>query len=83
MGEITMHGSNNIRRSNMILLGLIILMLLYGIIYRVRSGDNKLYILGFEIELPFGQTQEVQDNAEEAAPEGGARLIRAIDEMLA
>ena len=77
-----MRNSDKLRRSNMILLGLIILMLLYGIIYRVQSGDNKLYILGFEIELPFGQKQEVQDSAEEAAPEGGARLIRAIDELL-
>lgn len=77
-----MRGSNNTHRSNMILLGLVVLMLLYGIIYRVQSGDNKLYVFGFEIELPFGGKEEVQEDAEEAAPEGGARLMRAIDELL-
>ena len=80
-----MRGSDNLHRSNMILLGLVLLMLLYGIIYRVQTGDNKLYIFGFEIELPFGQkqeVQEVQEDAGEAASDGDARLLRAIDELL-
>lgn len=80
-----MRGSDNLHRSNMILLGLVLLMLLYGIIYRVQTGDNKLYLFGFEIELPFGQkqeVQEVQEDAGEAASDGDARLLRAIDELL-
>ena len=80
-----MRGSDNLHRSNMILLGLVLLMLLYGIIYRVQTGDNKLYLFGFEIELPFGQkqeVQEVQEDAGEAASDGDARLLQAIDELL-
>ena len=80
-----MRGSDNLHRSNMILLGLVLLMLLYGILYRVQTGDNKLYLFGFEIELPFGQkqeVQEVQEDAGEAASDGDARLLRAIDELL-
>ena len=77
-----MRGSDNLHRSNMILLGLVLLMLLYGILYRVQTGDNKLYIFGFEIELPFGQKQEAQEDAGEAALDGDARLLQAIDELL-
>lgn len=77
-----MRGSNNIHRSNMILLGLVLLMLLYGIFYRIQSGDNKLYVFGFELELPFGQKQEAQENTEEPATDGGARLMQSIDELI-
>ena len=74
-----MRGSDNLHRSNMILLGLVLLMLLYGIIYRVQTGDNKLYLFGFGQKQ---EVQEVQEDAGEAASDGDARLLRAIDELL-
>ena len=40
------NNNDRIQRSNYILLGLVILMLLYGVIYRFMSGDDSLYIFG-------------------------------------
>ena len=77
-----MRGSNNLRRSNMLLLVLVLMMLLYGIIYRVQSGDNKLYIFGFEIELPFIPSKEAPEDAQSTAPESAARLMQSIDELI-
>ena len=37
-----------LKRSNMVLIGLVVLMLLYGLFYRMQSGDSSLYLFGFQ-----------------------------------
>ena len=49
-----------LKRSNMVLIGLIVLMLLYGLFYRIQTGDSSLYMFGFKIDLPFGTHQEAE-----------------------
>jgi cytochrome b561 len=51
---------DRLRRSNMVLIGLVVLMLLYGVIMRVQSGDKSLYLFGFKIDLPFATQQEAE-----------------------
>ena len=56
------NGNNDrLRRSNMVLIGLVVLMLLYGLFYRIQSGDSTLYVFGYKINLPFGTQQEVEE----------------------
>lgn len=61
-----MRDPERVRRSNMVLIGLVILCLLYGIIVRMQSGDKSFYLFGFKI---YG-TEETQ--AEEAPQETSA-----------
>lgn len=89
-----MRNSDKLQRSNFVLIGLVILFLLYGVIYRIQTGDNKLVIFGYTIELPFGQQEAPSDGgagetgaageAGEAGAEavGGARLMKSIDELI-
>lgn len=69
-----MRDPERVRRSNMILIGLVILCLLYGIIVRMQSGDKSFYLFGFKI---YGteetQTEEVPQEtpAEPGAEENG------------
>lgn len=65
-----MNDRDRLRRSNMILVGIVLLFLLYGIVYRMQTGDNKLYIFGYSIDLPFGTEQQVteQETTQEEAP---------------
>jgi hypothetical protein len=49
-----------LKRSNMVLIGLVVLMLLYGLFYRMQSGDSSLYLFGFKIDLPFATQQEAE-----------------------
>ena len=83
-----MRNSDKLQRSNFVLIGHVILFLLYGVIYRIQTGDNKLVIFGYTIELPFGQQEAPSDGgageAGEAGAEsvGGARLMKSIDELI-
>ena len=83
-----MRNSDKLQRSNFVLIGLVILFLLYGVIYRIQTGDNKLVIFGYTIELPFGPQEAPSDGgageAGEAGAEsvGGARLMKSIDELI-
>ena len=87
-----MRNSDKLQRSNFVLIGLVILFLLYGVIYRIQTGDNKLVIFGYTIKLPFGQQEEAPSDggageageAGEAGAEavGGARLMESIDELI-
>ncbi len=69
-----MRDPERIRRSNMVLIGLVILCLLYGLITRMQSGDDSFYLFGFKI---FGteetQTEETSQEipAESATEENG------------
>ena len=79
-----MRDNDKLRRSNFVLFGLVILVLLYGVITRLQTGDTSLYIFGIPISLPFGQTEDSQDNTEEdASGQSGSReLLQSIDELL-
>ena len=79
-----MHDNDKLRRSNYVLFGLVILVLLYGVITRLQTGDTSLYIFGIPINLPFGQTEDAQENTEEdASGQSGSReLLQSIDELL-
>ena len=90
-----MRNSDKLQRSNFVLIGLVILFLLYGVIYRIQTGDNKLVIFGYTIELPFGQQEEAPSDggagetgaageAGEAGAEavGGARLMESIEALI-
>lgn len=75
-----MNNNDRLRRGNFVLIGLVILMLLYGIISRMITGDTSLYIFGIPVIAPK-ETQEENTNSE--APSNDARaLFEAIDEML-
>ena len=75
-----MQNNDRVRRSNMVLIGMVVLVLLFGIINRIRTGDNKLYIFGFCIELPFGQQETTQENE---APDSSSRaILRAVEEAM-
>lgn len=65
-----MRDPERVRRSNIILIGLVILCLLYGLITRMQSGDDSFYLFGFKI---FG-TEETQteEAAQETPAESGA-----------
>ena len=79
-GVLYMNNNDRLRRSNFVLIGLVILMLLYGIISRMITGDTSLYIFGIPVIAPK-ETQEENTNSE--APSNDARaLFETIDEML-
>lgn len=75
-----MNNNDKLRRSNFVLIGLVVLMLLYGIISRAITGDTSLYIFGIPVIAPK-ETQEEDTNS--AAPADDARaLFETIDELL-
>ncbi len=55
-----MRDPDRVRRSNMILIGLVILCLLYGLIARMQSGDDSFYLFGYKI---FGSETAVSEEA--------------------
>ncbi len=78
------NNNDRIQRSNYILLGLVILMLLYGVIYRFMSGDNSLYIFGIPVIPGSNQEETTQEESTDsnAPAESSRALFQAIDEML-
>lgn len=58
-----MRDPDRLRRSNMILIGLVVLLLLYGVIYRIQTGDTTMHIFGFTFDLPFVSQQETTEQA--------------------
>ena len=73
------NNNDRIQRSNYILLGLVILMLLYGVIYRFMSGDDSLYIFGIPV-IPGSNKEETTGS--DAPADSSRALFQAIDEML-
>ena len=83
------NNNDRIRRSNYVLIGLVILMLLYGIIYRFMSGDNSLYLFGIPVIPGSNQEETTQEETTQeettdnnAPAESSRALFRAVDEML-
>ena len=84
-GVFIMNNNNDrIQRSNYILLGLVILMLLYGVIYRFMSGDDSLYIFGIPVIPGSNKEETTQEEPAggDASSESSRALLQAIDEML-
>lgn len=78
------NNNDRIRRSNYVLIGLVILMLLYGVIYRFMSGDNSLYLFGIPV-IPGSKQEETtqeETTGSDAPAENSRALFRAVDEML-
>ena len=76
-----MNNNDKLRRSNLVLIGLVVLVLLYGIITRMMTGDKSLYIFGIPVIGGEETTQEV--NTDSAAPADDARaLFESIDALL-
>ena len=76
-----MKGNDKLRRSNFILIGIVVLMLLYGIITRMMTGDKSLYIFG--IPVIGGEETTQEETTDSAAPADDARaLFESIDALL-
>ena len=73
------NNNDRLRRSNFVLIGLVILLLLYGVIYRFMSGDDSLYIFGIPV-IPGSNKEETTDS--NAPAETSRALFQAVDEML-
>ncbi len=69
------NNNDRLRRSNRILIGLIILFLLYGIIYRIQTGDTDFYLFGYKIDLPFFGNQASEETVEEEEEDSGAWIL--------
>lgn len=83
------NNNDRLRRSNYVLIGLVILMLLYGIIYRYMSGDDSLYLFGIPVIPGSNQEETTQEETTQeettdnnAPAESSRALFRAVDEML-
>lgn len=76
-----MNNNDKLRRSNLVLIGLVVLVLLYGIITRMMTGDKSLYIFG--IPVIGGEETTQEENTDSAAPADDARaLFESIDALL-
>ena len=78
------NNNDRLRRSNYVLIGLVILMLLYGIIYRFMSGDDSLYLFGIPVIPGSSQEETTQEETtdSDASSESSRALLQSIDEML-
>ena len=78
------NNNDRIRRSNYVLIGLVILMLLYGILYRFMSGDDSLYLFGIPVIPGSSQEETTQEETtdSDASSESSRALLQATDEML-
>ena len=78
------NNNDRIQRSNYILLGLVILMLLYGVIYRFMSGDDSLYIFGIPV-IPGSNKEDTtpeETTVSDAPADSSRALFQARDELL-
>ena len=78
------NNNDRLRRSNYVLIGLVILMLLYGIIYRFMSGDDSLYLFGIPVIPGSSQEETTQEETtgSDAPADSSRALFQAIDELL-
>lgn len=78
-----MNRNDKLRRSNFILIGIVVLMLLYGIITRMMTGDTSLYIFGIPV-IPPKTTEEENNGSQgsEAPSEDARALFETIDQLL-
>ncbi len=75
-----MRDPERVKRANRILIVIVILFLLYGIIYRIQTGDNGLYVFGHRIDLPFGTQQETTSETGSGTEDGEEAAEEQTDE---
>ena len=75
-----MNRNDKLRRSNFVLIGIVVLMLLYGVITRLITGDTSLYIFGIPVIPP--KTTEEESTGSEAPSEDARALFDTIEELL-
>lgn len=75
-----MNNNDRLRRSNFVLIGLVVLVLLYGLITRIMTGDKSFYLFGF----PIIENEPAQEETTEAGkPDTDARaLFESIEGLL-
>ena len=61
----------------MVLIGIVILLMLYGIVLRLQSGDNSFYLFGIEL-IPGTQKEAVQEEESAAATETEANSTSEV-----
>lgn len=66
-----MDNRDKLRRSNLVLILIVVMFLLFGVIYRIETGDQTLYLFGYEIRMPFTSSQ-VEETPKEASPADAA-----------
>lgn len=78
------NNNDRLRRSNFVLIGLVILLLLYGVIYRFMSGDDSLYLFGIPVIPGSSQEETTQEETTDsnAPAETSRALFEAVDELL-
>ncbi len=79
-GVLIMNNNDKLRRSNLVLIGLVVLVLLYGLITRIMTGDKSLYIFG----IPVIENKAAQEESTEGSqPDTDARaLFESVDALL-
>lgn len=75
-----MNRNDKLRRSNFILIGIVVLMLLYGIITRMMTGDTSLYIFGIPVIPP--KEESTGSEGSQAPSEDARALFEAVDQLL-
>lgn len=75
-----MNRNDKLRRSNFVLIGLVVLMVLYGIITRLMTGDTSLYIFGIPVIPP--KEENTGSGGSQAPSEDARALFETIDQLL-
>ena len=75
-----MNNNDRLKRSNFVLIGLVVLMLLSGLITRIMTGDKSFYLFG----IPIIENEPAQEETTEGdKPATDARaLFDSIDALL-
>ena len=66
-----MDNRDKLRRSNLVLILIVVMFLLFGVIYRIETGDQTLYLFGYEIRMTFTSSQ-VDETPQEHCPADAA-----------
>lgn len=75
-----MNNNDRLRRSNFVLIGLVVLILLYGLITRIMTGDRSFYLFGIPI-IENEPAQEETTGSDKPATDARA-LFDSIDALL-
>ena len=70
-----MQDPKRVFKSNLALVLLVLMVLLYGIVYRIRTGDNSLYLFGYKIQNPFTAKQTTEEAETSASAEEAASAV--------
>jgi len=75
-----MQDPKRVFKSNLALVLLVLMVLLYGVVYRMRTGDNSLYLFGYKIQNPFTAKQTTEEAETSAsAEEAVSSVLTAVE----